>query len=512
MASNRFQNLGYSAFTTALSVGKKILTPISTPVIYLGKTLIIKPAQGLYFYCNGMQILETLSTKAKQSEGGIAYDWVSNKAVVVPISQDQIEFIIDRLGRQHPSFNKMAPKNLLGDTSYEAKFHRKELLPFLLPKLFLKHIEIEIENELEDKKEVKCNEFVTNIVYKVLAKVILGVNSLSQQQIELIKQVSKQVLAHLANPFPHTIGLFPKFRSCQIKYHEFAEKLIKDVVIQFQTNSNFNPNNLIIKTLLSLLKRVHPDKNDSELQALLKSIEFEKIKKYIKDDPYILSLPMIFLAGENLIAVLTEAIEGLFGYSESSKTNLFGTDFPNIEQLRLEIQRYQLFSKEEINFNTLMHMPYLAALFKEFLRSTGASLKLNITLPRYTNEAFDYKNVHIPADTMVFIDFNSILRDEKIWGGEDLFDLIVTNPENFMTSERKELGKFPFMPFSVRERKCPAGESGLVDYFFKIFVCYMTHHFDTARKMKDPITEDDWHIYLLERRNVSTKPTMRMKS
>lgn len=101
-------------------------------------------------------------------------------------------------------------------------------------------------------------------------------------------------------------------------------------------------------------------------------------------------------------------------------------------------------SVEEDDINRL---PYLQAVVKETMRLHPS---LPLLLPRNATQDIEYKEYHIPKDTMVFFNVWAIHRDPDSWE-----DPLSFKPERFIDSNNDSHGRhFELLPFGAGRRIC----------------------------------------------------------
>ncbi|XP_072200333.1 cytochrome P450 2J6-like [Excalfactoria chinensis] len=125
---------------------------------------------------------------------------------------------------------------------------------------------------------------------------------------------------------------------------------------------------------------------------------------------------------------------------------LYMVAYPDVqEKVHKELDAV-LGSSRLICYTDRKNLPYTNAVIHEIQRYSNIVL---IALPRYTVKDTELLGFHIPKDTIVLVNIDSVLSDPEKWETPDQF-----NPEHFLDKDGNFVHREAFLPFSIGQRAC----------------------------------------------------------
>ncbi|WP_454785546.1 cytochrome P450 [Legionella sp. WA2024007413] len=407
------------------------------------------------------KMIQTLTSEARSSEEG--YSVVSlgylggHYAVITPKSQAQFVELITQFDKEqssrkgHASFKFFSGNDffIISDIGHDALTSRKNLSRFLTPSRLANPLSIEIEKRTVSEMDIKIRHSICGIVRAVMVENMLGIKQLPEDTYNMMESYRNDVKRWGAFPFPELLNFMPSLRKKRDTYRTFSKGILEQefekVVAVLHSDDHPGDANLIAASIVSLFKDENPDLSKSEFSNALKSLPVSEIRRYFQN-PIVQSLPMILKAADNLTDAIVLCLEQI------------ASDPSKFEMIRDEIDEAHL-TFEELDIKALKSLPILDAFYKESVRFDAP-----IAVPRYTQNGYSSDSMNIPPNTMIIFDLHALAKGEQYWTNPDAFD-----PKRFLQpkqhmkvgneSDNKNnhiLGQFPFVPFSIGQRNCPA--------------------------------------------------------
>jgi cytochrome P450 len=157
--------------------------------------------------------------------------------------------------------------------------------------------------------------------------------------------------------------------------------------------------------------------------------------KTLTDDEIIANIILVLVAGyETTASLLTYACYNLACSPECQ------------EKLRKEID-----SVDELNYDTVMKLPYLDAVICETLRTYSPVTRVDRQVSNKDGYTFDSHlgKIHMPHGTAVVVPIYAIHHMEQFYPDPYKFD-----PERFMPENKDKLVPYTYMPFVIGPRNC----------------------------------------------------------
>lgn len=435
-------------------------------------------------------MIQELTSRARTSKNGCSVISLGyfggNYAVITPSSQSQLvgllnQFDSEQYGRKgHASFKFFSGNDffIISETGHDAIASRKNLSRFLVPSRFVKPLVMEIENNLSVDTDIKTRHTVCNIVRKVMVETMLGIKQLPSNTYDVMEAYRNDVKRWGAFPFPELLNLMPSLRKKRNEYKAFSRGILESefekLVQVLQTENNPGDVNLIAASVVTLFRDENPSLSEESLASALKKLSKEEIKRYF-ENPIVQSLPMILKAADNLTDIITLCLQQL------------ASDPSKLKMLQDEIDQAKLFTTQELDIHALKSLPILDAFYKESLRFDAP-----IAVPRYTQAGYSGEAMNIPPNTMIIFDLCLLAKDEQYWNNPKEFDptrfLLVKSKEYSKEEEtsaenNRTIGQFPFVPFSVGYRNCPA--FAITGLLFKLVIAKFVTDFGLQFIRKD---------------------------
>ncbi|KTC83784.1 cytochrome P450 [Legionella brunensis] len=449
-------------------------------------------------------MIQTLTSAARSRESG--YSVVSlgylggNYAVITPQSQSQLVELLNQFDKEtsgrkgHASFKFFSGNEffIISDTGHAALSSRKNLSRFLTPSRLANPTITEIENSLNSDTNVQIRRTICGIVRAVMVENMLGIKQLPNNTYDVMDAYRNDVKRWGAFPFPELLNFMPSLRQKRQAYKTFSKGILEQefekLVQVLQTNENPGNVNLIAASVVSIFKDENPDLTDEALSAALKSLSKTEIRRYF-ENPIVQSLPMILKAADNLTDAITLCLIQI------------ASDPKKLEILRDEIDKSDLVISEGLDIRALKSLPILDAFYKESVRFDAP-----IAVPRYTQVGYSSGSMNIPANTMVIFDLHPLAKGKQYWTNPEEFDptrFLQPQPEELAKEENTNLkintqtiGQFPFVPFSVGQRNCPA--FAVTEILFKIAIAKFVANYELEFVKKD---DDDSILHITPRNN-----------
>ena len=258
---------------------------------------------------------------------------------------------------------------------------------------------------------------IEKVLYRLFAKMMFDLN-LDDDQINIIKRIIEYSLHNTGNPFSYITSFFSsQFHQIHHEYHDMMNTLFQSKVkaikcwLKNYKNTRDQNNNFFLKKIVDLIKESNPELTKIQLLEYINKISDKELSQYLKNSQ-IIRLPLILAGLSNLVNVCHYVI-----------THLYSSVDPILLH---ELSEYLLHDNMNVSRLKKLHILCLQGLN-------------NSTTPyiiRYFSELTRIGNIDIPAHTTVFISLKS--------------------EETKITSDITIPRKFPFIPFSIEERACPA--------------------------------------------------------
>ncbi|KTD07905.1 cytochrome P450 [Legionella jamestowniensis] len=418
-------------------------------------------------------MIQTLTAAARSNKAG--YSVVSlgylggNYAVITPKSHTQLiellnQFDQEKLSRRgHASFKFFSGNDffIISETGHTAMVARKNLSRFLTPSRFINSIVTEIEKSVERNTDIQVRHTVCGIIRTAMVESLLGINKLPTNTYQVMESYRNDVKRWGAFPFPELLNLMPSLRQKKEVYRAFSKGILEQefeklVKVLHTENDPVNAN-LIAASVISLFKEEHPTLSDKDLLSALRSLSIATIRRYF-ENPIVQSIPMILKAADNLTDAIVLCLVQI------------ASDPDKMKMLQDEINSNNQILKEDVSISTLKSLPLLDAFYKESMRFDAP-----IAIPRYTERGYLSDSMTIPSNTMVIFDLEALAKGKEYWVNPEKFDPIrFLQPKQQLDTEGSgdykshTLGKFPFVPFSVGQRNCPA--FAVTEILFKLTI------------------------------------------
>ncbi|AHE66308.1 cytochrome P450 [Legionella oakridgensis ATCC 33761 = DSM 21215] len=317
---------------------------------------------------------------------------------------------------------------------------RKNLSRFLVPSRLVNPIITEIESNMDAATDIQIRHAVCGIVRAVMVGNILGVKQLPTNTYDLMEAYRNDVKRWGAFPFPELLNLMPSLRKKRDVYRAFSRGILEQefekLVEVLHTDDHPENANLIAAAVVSLFRDEHPSLSVEELSSAIKSLSVDEIRRYF-ENPVVQSLPMILKAADNLTDAIVLCLEQIV------------LDPSKFQMLRDEIDGSGLVIGDGMDIGLLKSLPILNAFYKEAVRFDAP-----VAVPRYAQSGYSSDAMTIPPNTMIIFDLHALAKGEQYWTNPEEFD-----PKRFLPSgseASRTTGQFPFVPFSVGLRNCPA--------------------------------------------------------
>lgn len=470
-SSAKLQNISSHAYETVTYYGGQIInfaTWLLSPVLHPEAFLI---GDFREFRKNPSEFKKKLAMDAYKNEDGFAIrslGVIGNVAHFVPVNQEQYVQIVNELdGRNNgrlalKSFVWFSGGNeiVIADTGESAMLHRRHLSSFLPGQKYVGLVLNITKEILTETKEMPVNETISTVIRGALLQGILGIdhNHLPHNTHPVITRFGTDLRNNINHPLPRFFACQSINRKNRKENISFSQKLLRDQSDQLfeqLKKSNSAQSSLILKTIIEQIKKEHPD----NFYEVIQNMTREKFNEHLNDN-YVRSLPMILGASINLLDALKVCIEQLCKKPEA------------ITEIRQEMTVEDLFSFQDvIDCNVLMKkLPCLDAWYRESVRFDTPK-----GVPRYVGNTFKTGNVVIPRNTQLMIDLVSLNKGSGFWSNPNEF-----TPARFSRPEKEKqqhtLHQYPYIPFSVGKRRCPASDAS--EYIFKTLIAYMIYHYD----------------------------------
>ncbi|HAT1800329.1 TPA: cytochrome P450 [Legionella pneumophila] len=447
-------------------------------------------------------MIQSLTSKARSSEAG--YSVVSlgylggNYAVITPKSQSQLtellnQFDQEKSGRRgHASFKFFSGNDffIISDTGHAAMSSRKNLSRFLVPSRLVNPTITEVEKRVDCDADIQLRHTICGIVRAVMVENMLGIKQLPDNTYDVMASYRNDVKRWGAFPFPELLNFMPSLRQKRDVYRAFSKGILEQEFEKLVEVLHADPNpgntNLIAASVVSLFKDENPTLSNEELLSALRSLSIEDIRKYF-ENPIVQSLPMILKAADNLTDAIVLCLEQI------------ASDPDKFAMLRDEMDRSHLVIEEGIDVRALKTLPVLDAFYKESVRFDAP-----VAVPRYTQNGYSSDSMTIPPNTMMIFDLHALAKGEQYWTNPEEFD-----PTRFLQQEKEQVteeggmnsnnknhtvGQFPFIPFSVGLRNCPA--FAVTESLFKVTIAKFVSDYQLQLVKKD---EEDSTLHITSR-------------
>ncbi|MCW8444777.1 cytochrome P450 [Fluoribacter gormanii] len=445
------------------------------------------------------KMLHALTSASRSSEAG--YSVVSlgylggNYAVITPKSQSQLVELMNEFDKEHSSRKGHASFKffsgndffIISDIGHDALASRKNLSRFLTPSRLANPLSAEIEKTVTPDAEIKIRHAVCGIVRVVMVENMLGIKQLPSNTYDVMESYRNDVKRWGAFPFPELLNFMPSLRKKRDAYRAFSRGILEQefekVVSVLHTEEHPGNANLIAASIVSLFKDENPTLPENELSDALKSLPVHEVRRYF-ENPIVQSLPMILKAADNLTDAIVLCLEQI------------ASDPGKFEMLRDEIDGAHL-TFEELDIKALKSLPILDAFYKESVRFDAP-----VAVPRYTQSGYSSDSMNIPPHTMIIFDLHALAKGEQYWTHPDEFD-----PKRFLqpnqhvkegmecaNKNKHTLGQFPFVPFSVGQRNCPA--FAVTEVLFKAAIAKFVAGYELEFVKKE---DNDSIIHLVSR-------------
>ncbi len=410
------------------------------------------------FFQDPNLMIRKLITEAQSNESGSSITHLGylggNYAVISPRSQTELVGLINQLDEEtssrkgHTSFKFFSGNDffIISEIGHGAISLRKNLSRFLTPsKLYTPMIK-EIDRAIGSATQIELRHEVCSIVRTVLLDNILGVTQLPGNTYDLMEAYSNDVQRWGTFPFPELLNYIPRLRKKREVYKAFSQEILEpefNKLIDVLHTENFPENvNLIAAAVVSLFRDENPNLTSEEQYAALKALSHDKIRQYF-EKPMVQTLPLLLKAADNLTDAIVICLEKIVA------------DPNKLKMLRDELDN--ACPEDEPDALTLKALPVLNAFYKESIRFDAPT-----AVPRYTAKGYKSDALTIPPNTMVIIDLQRLTKGDEYWTNPNQFDptRFLSPPANNENGKNNlnpnTLGQFPFVPFSVGRRNCPA--------------------------------------------------------
>ncbi|HHF7372937.1 cytochrome P450 [Legionella bozemanae] len=436
-------------------------------------------------------ILQKLISKARSSEEG--YSVISlgylggNYAVITPRSQSQLVELINQFDKEqssrkgHASFKFFSGNDffIISDIGHDAVLSRKNLSRFLTPSRLAYPTITEIEKTVAADTDISTRHIVCGIVRAVMVENMLGIKQLPADTYDVMESYRNDVKRWGAFPFPELLHFMPSLRKKRDAYRAFSRSILEQefekVVEVLHQDDHPGNANLIAASIVSLFKEENPTLKEDELSFALKSLSTEEIRRYF-ENPIVQSLPMILKAADNLTDAIVLCLEQI------------AADPKKLEMLRYEIEGSHLVLDDKLDISALKSLPVLNAFYKESVRFDAP-----VAVPRYTQNGYSSDSMTIPPNTMIIFDLHALAKGEQYWTNPNEFEptrFLQVEPQHVdeegamsVKNNHPTIGQFPFVPFSVGMRNCPA--VAVTEVLFKVAIAKFVSDYQLQFVKKD---------------------------
>lgn len=259
--------------------------------------------------------------------------------------------------------------------------------------------------------------------------------------------------------------------------NDFIASLIEQVkkdLLSYSQNQKIT--NILSLSVIEVIKEQNPHFFEDRigLNNFLASLvnDQEELEK-ILTDKYLHTLPATIFAGRNIQWVIATILHEL-----GKNPEMLATLRKTFEEYKLnsDLSNIREVIEADKKANGFLHNLYMEGLRLQHIGADNVEeLKLGNPLFRYyIAEPFKFKDIEIPANSVVCILNGTTMYSEKIWGDKpETF-----NPARFF-GPKDQLGpkaRIPLQKFSRNPRICPGNV--VAEYIAKTFVCYLAMNFE----------------------------------
>ncbi|HHF7368139.1 TPA: cytochrome P450 [Legionella bozemanae] len=126
-------------------------------------------------------------------------------------------------------------------------------------------------------------------------------------------------------------------------------------------------------------------------------------------------------------------------------------------------------------------------------RSSEEGYSAPVAVPRYTQNGYSSDSMTIPPNTMIIFDLHALAKGEQYWTNPNEFEptrFLQVEPQHVdeegamsVKNNHPTIGQFPFVPFSVGMRNCPA--VAVTEVLFKVAIAKFVSDYQLQFVKKD---------------------------
>lgn len=303
--------------------------------------------------------------------------------------------------------------------------------------------------------------------------------------------------------FTALLDQVPALAELRALYKKSADEFIMSQIEQVKKDlltysQNDRITNILSLSTIEVIKEQNPLFFEDRIALnnfLMQLANDDETLKEILSDEYLHTLPATLFAARNILWVIAAILyelgkkpDSLATLRETLEKYDLAADFSNVREV-IEADK---------RANTFLHNLYMEGLRLQHVGETSKDeIKLGNPMFRYyIAEPFEFKDIKIPANSMVCILNGTTMYSEKIWGEKpETF-----NPARFF-GPKDQLGakaRIPLQKFSRNPRICPGNV--IAEYIAKTFVCHLAMNFDMKlEETKKPTLLRHFSLDLSER-------------
>ncbi|KPM11178.1 cytochrome P450-like protein 24 [Sarcoptes scabiei] len=307
-----------------------------------------------------------------------------------------------------------------------------------------------IEKKVEQKQPIIIRSITGNFTMDVIAKCAFATDTNAHSDKE--------------NPFIRNAMKFFDFSIIQTIVRLVTPKILYKILYKIHTPLYYSEANMFFKNLgfhlIEQRKKSEGKHFDDMLQLMVDarlgkderyekadefdSFQIEKEKELFKD-----VIGSKYLSEEEIVA--QSMIFFLAGYETTATTMAFCfyelAMNQDVQQKLFDEIRSVLHDGKQLNYSSVMTLPYLDAVLSETLRKYPPAILLN----RQASEDYYFKeyDVTVEKDRSVMIPVYAIHHDPQYYPDPDRYD-----PERFMPENRDKIVPYTYLPFGGGPRNC----------------------------------------------------------
>ncbi|UXI22228.1 Beta-glucuronidase [Sarcoptes scabiei] len=277
-----------------------------------------------------------------------------------------------------------------------------------------------IEKKVEQKQPIIIRSITGNFTMDVIAKCAFATDTNAHSDKE--------------NPFIRNAMKFFDFSIIQTIVRLVTPKILYKILYKIHTPLYYSEANTFFKNLgFHLIEQRKKSKDEIEKEKEL----FKDVigSKYLSEEEIVAQSMIFFLAGYE-----TTATTMAFCFYELAMNQ-------DVQQKLFDEIRSVLHDGKQLNYSSVMTLPYLDAVLSETLRKYPPAILLN----RQASEDYYFKeyDVTVEKDRSVMIPVYAIHHDPQYYPDPDRYD-----PERFMPENRDKIVPYTYLPFGGGPRNC----------------------------------------------------------